>query len=120
MQVGDERRIIGVGQRHEAVVRRLAPISGLAPAKLMWSVIATSAGGAPFLVEAAGGVGEEQRLAAEPLERLDRDAHRVGVAALVIMAAALEESDRLPSSAPTTSRPAWPATLGTGKPGMSA
>ena len=44
-------------------------------------------------VEAAGGVGEDQRLAAEPVEGFDSDPHRADVAALVIMAAALEERD---------------------------
>ena len=59
----------------------------------MWSVIATSDGGAPVLVEAARGVGEDQRLAAERAEGLDRDCHRARIAALVIMAAALEQRD---------------------------
>ncbi len=49
----------------------------------------------PVQLEAAGGVGDQQRLAAEALERVDRDAHGGGVAALVIMAAALEERDPL-------------------------
>ena len=47
----------------------------------------------PVLVEAARGVGEEQRFAAERAEGLDRDRHGARIAALVIMAAALEEGD---------------------------
>ena len=46
----------------------------------------------PFRVEAAGGVGEQQRFAAELAERVDREPHRAGVAALVVMAAALKQS----------------------------
>ena len=61
----------------------------------MWSVIATSAGGSHSVMQAAGGVGEEQRAPAEPLERLDRDRHRARVAALVIVAAPLEQRDAL-------------------------
>ena len=45
----------------------------------------------PFRVEAAGGVGEEQRFAAELAEGVDRQPHRAGVPALVVMAAALEQ-----------------------------
>ncbi len=41
-------------------------------------------------MQAAGGVGEEQRAPAEPLEGLDGDEHRARVAALVVMAAPLE------------------------------
>ena len=50
---------------------------------------------APFLSEAAGGVGEQQRLAAQRAERVDRDPHRARIAPLVIVAAPLKQRDPL-------------------------
>ena len=47
----------------------------------------------PFRLEPAGGVGEQQRLAAKAMKRVDRDPHRARIAALIIMAAALKQRD---------------------------
>ena len=59
----------------------------------MWSVIATSAGGVHSVCRPPAALVRNKRLAAERLERLDQRRHRVGVAALVIMAAALKQRD---------------------------
>ncbi len=88
----DQAGIVGAGQRHEAIG------AGVADQRVRSREIDVVGDGdqrrrRPVQLEAAGGVGDEQRLAAEALERVDRDAHGGGVAALVIMAAALEERD---------------------------
>ena len=54
----------------------------------------------PFVLESAGGVGEQQRLAAELAERVDRDPHRVRIAALVVVAAALKQRHPLALDCP--------------------
>ena len=57
----------------------------------MWSVIATSAGGRHSVLRPPAALVRMQRLAAKFAERVDRDPHRVCVAALVVMAAALKQ-----------------------------
>ena len=81
--------------------------------------MATSAGGLQSMLQAAGGVGEKQRLAAEPLEGLDGDRHRARVAAFVIMAAALKQRDALALELADHQPPAMARTEGCGKPGIS-
>ncbi len=62
----------------------------------MWSVIATSAGGGHSLLRPPAALVRIERLAAEAAEGLDRAAHGAGVAAFVIMAAALKQRDPPP------------------------
>ena len=81
----------------------------------MWSVISMTAPGRKLLAQAAGGVGQDQVADAERLQRLERCAHRVGAAVLVVVRAAGNDGDGPPAIAPTTSAPAWPETDGVGK-----
>ncbi len=92
VQLAEQRLVIGLGQRHEPVMAEVAD-QRVGSGKVDVIGDRDQSRRRPFLVEAAGGVGEQERLAAEPLERVDRNPHRIGVAALVIMAAALEERD---------------------------
>ena len=90
----DQARVVGAGQRHEPVG------AGVADQRVRSREIDVVGDGdqrrrRPVELEAAGRVGDQQRLAAEALERVDRDAHGGRVAALVIVAAALEERDPL-------------------------
>ncbi len=47
-----------------------------------------------ILAQRSGGIGQDQRIDAERLQRLDRRAHGVGVALLVVMDAARQHDDR--------------------------
>ena len=78
VEVGQQRLVIGSGQRHETVRPGMAD-QRIGPGKVDVIGDRDQRRRRPFLVEAAGGVGEEERLAAEHSERVDRDrASRAG------------------------------------------
>ena len=62
-----------------------SPISGLRLPKLMWSVISMTEPGGISCAQAAGGVGEDEVVDAERLQRLQRRPHDAGIAVLVVV-----------------------------------
>ena len=90
VQLSQQRGVVGFRQRHETVRTGMAD-QRIGPGKVDVVGDRGQRRRAPFLVEAAGRVGQEQRLAAKRAERIDRDPHRARVPMLVIMAAALKQ-----------------------------
>ena len=66
MEAGPQRRVVGPGQRHETVGAGAAD-QRIGPGEVDVVGDRDERGRRPFRVQAAGGVGEEQRLAAERL-----------------------------------------------------
>ena len=87
-----QRLVVGFRERYETVIADMAD-QRIGPGKVDVVGDRDQRGRRPVRVEAAGGVGEHERLAAQRAECVDRNPHRVRVAALVVVAATLEESD---------------------------
>src|SRR5271163_449488 len=73
-QRGQQRFVVGSGQRHETVMTDVAD-ERIGAGEVDVIGDRDQRRRRPFLVEAAGGVGEQQRFAAELAKRLDRRAH---------------------------------------------
>ena len=97
------------------------PVSGFAPVRFRWSVIRTRSPGAQDGVHGAGRVGEEQGADAEPGEQAHPEGHVLGGRSPRRGGTRpCSTATGTPPSGPTTSLPAWPATVAAGNSGISS